>query len=332
MIGRRHAERAPSGAARTASVRGPGPLRRALAWVVHHRLSASDSIARIVDQPFSSVLTWLVVGIALALPVSLLLTLDNVRRVVGNVDERAGVTLFLAPEMELEAARELGHRLAARPDVAGLELLPRSAALEEFRARSGFADVLAGLEDNPLPHALLITPRGAVDDGALPAALAAAIEEMPGIAEVVVDTLWLKRLGSLMQLGQRVVLVLGVLLFLGVILILGNTIRLAIESRREEIAVVRLVGGSNAFVRRPFLYTGLWYGIGGGVFAVLLLSVAGWVLQPPVQRLAEAYATRWELQGLGVIGAGQLVLVGGALGLLAAWLAVARHLAAMEPR
>jgi cell division transport system permease protein len=122
------------------------------------------------------------------------------------------------------------------------------------------------------------------------------------------------------------------MLVLGVVLILGNTIRLAIESRREEIVIVKLVGGSNAFVRRPFLYTGLWYGVGGGVFAAALVAASLWYLGGPVDRLAELYQSPFRLSGLGVMGALNLVLLSGFLGLAGAWLAVARHLAEIQPR
>ena len=152
------------------------------------------------------------------------------------------------------------------------------------------------------------------------------------VAQAVLDMAWLQRLNSLMKLSRRLVLVVGVLLVLGVALILGNTIRLAIESRREEIVIVKLVGGSNAFVRRPFLYTGLWYGVGGGVLAAGLVAIAMWFLDQPVGDLALLYHSSWQLSGLGIMGALNLVILGGLLGLTGAWLAVTRHLAYIEPR
>jgi cell division transport system permease protein len=152
------------------------------------------------------------------------------------------------------------------------------------------------------------------------------------VAEVVLDMEWLQRLNSLMELGRRVVLAVGVMLVAGVLLILGNTIRLGIESRRDEILIVKLVGGSNGFVRRPFLYTGLWYGVGGGVLAALLVSSALWFLEEPIGNLASLYESAFRLQGLGIMGGLNLVILGGLLGLAGAWLAVSRHLARIEPR
>ena len=143
---------------------------------------------------------------------------------------------------------------------------------------------------------------------------------------------WLERLNSLMELSRRLVLAVGGLLVVGVLLILGNTIRLAIESRREEIVIIKLVGGSNAFVRRPFLYTGLWYGVGGGFFAALLVAASLWFLRQPVGELALLYQSEFRLRGLGIMGGLNLFILGGLLGLAGAWLAVGRHLVEIQPR
>lgn len=322
----RGVKRRPEGARVTR--RGVGSRYRA--WIRHHRASAADSLRKILDHPMSSVLTWLVVGIAMALPISLMLALDNLRGLEGNVTDEASLSLFLAASVDTAGARALAQTLSERSDVAGVVFHPRDRALQEFRQQSGFADILDGLDNNPLPHLLLVRPRDRASVSASDA-LAAALAELPQVAEVVVDSAWLRRLQGMLALGERVVLILALLLCAGVILILGNTIRLAIENRREEILVTRLVGGSNAFVRRPFLYTGLWYGVGGGVAAALLTSLGLWSLGGPVSALAAAYDTQWRLSGLGLIGSCQLVLAGGLLGLAGAWVAVSRHLRGMEP-
>lgn len=307
-----------------------GVFTRYRAWVRHHRASAADSLLKILDHPVSSVLTWLVVGIAMALPVSLMLTLDNLRGLEGNVTDEASLSLFLAESVDSAAARDLAQTISERDDVAGVLYHSRDKALEEFREQSGFADIIDGLESNPLPHLLLVTPRNR-DSVAASDDLAATLSALPEVAEVVVDSAWLRRLQGLLAVGERIVLTLALLLSAGVVLILGNTIRLAIENRREEIRVVQLVGGSNAFVRRPFLYTGLWYGVGGGVAAALLTALGLWSLGGPVAALAAAYDAEWHLHGLGIVGSCQLVLAGGVLGLFGAWVAVSRHLRAIEP-
>ncbi|MCB1674893.1 MAG: permease-like cell division protein FtsX, partial [Halioglobus sp.] len=297
----------------------------------HHRLSAADSLARVLDHMAASALTWLVLGIALALPVGLSVMLDNVDRLSAAWDTRAQISLFLEEDVTIEQARQLQSAVAQRADVAQAVLVSREQALEEFGALSGFADVLDALEQNPLPHLLLVSPLESLDADAI-SALRGELQAAPGAARAVLDMQWLQRLHTLLELARRLLLAVGALLVVGVVLILGNTIRLAIENRRDEIVIVKLVGGSNAFVRRPFLYTGLWYGVGGGLCAALLVQLALWFLQAPVAALAALYDSDFQLRSPGVMGALNLVLLGGLLGLAGAWLAVARHLAHIEPR
>jgi cell division transport system permease protein len=191
--------------------------------------------------------------------------------------------------------------------------------------------VLASLQGNPLPHLILVSPLEGASQAST-AALRSELEGYPDVAQAVLDMQWLQRLNGLMLLGRRVVWAVGVLLVLGVLLILGNTIRLAIESRREEIVIVKLVGGSDAFVRRPFLYTGLWYGVGGGLFSALLVGASLWFLQEPVSELARLYHSDFRLRGLGIMGGLNLIILGGLLGLAGAWLAVSHHLGEIQPR
>lgn len=303
-------------------------MDRYRSWRDHHRLSAADSLGRLLDSPASSLLTWLAIGIALALPAALNVALENARAVSGSWDNPARISVFLGSAVTADEAGVLRGELAARGDVAEAALVSREAALEEFAALSGFADVLASLDDNPLPHLVLVTPA----EGVEPQALQDELSALDTVDQAVLDMAWLQRLNSLMEFGRRLVLALAGLLVVGVVLILGNTIRLAIESRRDEIVIVKLVGGSNAFVRRPFLYTGLWYGVGGGVAAALLVLLALLFLDGPVGKLAALYHSDFQLTGIGFIGSLQLVLLGGGLGLAGAWLAVSRHLGAVEPR
>ena len=301
------------------------------AWLRHHRLSAADSLHRVLDRLFASVMTWLVIGIALALPVGLDVALDNAGELSSGWDTPSQISLFLAEDTSAEAARAFAVELAQREDVVSTRFVSREDALAEFSALSGFADVLASLDSNPLPNLLLVTPAASLNSAAT-GGLRSQLEQEPLVDEAVLDMEWLQRLNSLMELSRRLVQAVGALLLLGVVLILGNTIRLAIENRRDEIVIVKRVGGSNPFVRRPFLYTGLWYGVGGGAFAAGLVSAALWFLAQPVADLAALYQSQFRLRGLGLMGTLNLVLLGGLLGLAGAWLAVTRHLAEIEPR
>ena len=301
-------------------------------WLQHHRLSCVDSLQRLLRNPFSSVLTWLVIGIALALPVGLSVGLENVKAVSGNLDSPAQISLFLRAEISFEAAQQLQQRLDRREDVAATRLVSRQEALQEFEQLSGFGDVLRNLNDNPLPNLILVIPAVQGRDGEQAALLQAHLQHEAGVARAVLDMAWVQRLNALMHLSQRLVMVLAAMLALGVLLVIGNTIRLAIENRRDEIVVVKLVGGSDAFVRRPFLYTGLWYGLGGAGLSWIIVSAALWGLRGPLSALALLYQSDFYLQGLGTVSGLQLLLLGAALGLLGAWLAVARHLNAIQPR
>ncbi|NQX89788.1 MAG: ABC transporter permease [Halioglobus sp.] len=296
-------------------------------WLQHHRLSAADSLLRVLQSLGASLLTWLVIGIALALPTGLSVALDNISQVSEGWQAPAQISLFLQDDLADERVRQLASELKAREDIADTQLITRADALAEFSTLSGFADVLASLEENPLPHLILVNPRH--DEAS---ALRQELQGLPAVAEAVLDMEWLQRLNSIMALGRRLVMAIGVMLVAGVLLILGNTIKLAIESRRDEIVIVKLVGGSNAFVRRPFLYTGFWYGVGGGALAGLLVSSALWFLEEPISELVLLYESAFRLTGLGIMGALNLIILGGLLGLTGAWLAVSRHLARIEPR
>lgn len=301
------------------------------AWLRHHRLSAADSLHRVLENRLSSLMTWLVIGIALALPVGLDVALDNATELSAGWDSPSQISLFLEDGVSSEQAQALAREIEDGDEVAAVLYVSREDALVEFSELSGFADVLASLEDNPLPNLLLVTPE-AVLGGSDAAGLRARLAENDLVAEAVLDMEWLQRLNSLMELSRRLVMAIGGLLVLGVVLILGNTIRLAIENRRDEIVIVKLVGGSNPFVRRPFLYTGLWYGVGGGLCAALLVSLSLWFLAAPVDELAALYQSEFKLRGLGLMGALNLLVLGGLLGLAGAWLAVSRHLADIQPR
>jgi cell division transport system permease protein len=321
-----------SGRREGASQSRTGLLDRLRSWVQHHRLSSTDSLQRLIRTPFSSIMTWLVIGIALAMPVGLSIALQNAQAVSGSWDSAAQVSLFLRAEMSAEAAQRVEQSILARDDIAATRLVTREEALQEFKQLSGFGDVLRNLDDNPLPNLILVTPRLKQLDSEQAQALQAELEELPGVQRAILDMEWVQRLNALMHLSQRLVMVLGVILALGVLLVIGNTIRLAIENRRDEIVVVKLVGGSDSFVRRPFLYTGLWYGLGGASLSWLIISLALWTLRGPLSALALLYQSDFHLQGLGVEGGLNLLLLGGLLGLIGAWLAVARHLSAIQPR
>ena len=305
-------------------------LDRLDAWQAHHSTTAAESLQRLLRSPLQSLLTWLVVAVALALPAALYLAFSNIQHLGYSWQETGQISVFLERDLDSGRIDGLIQELRERSQVAQVSHVPPAAALEEFKTYSGLGRVIDDLERNPLPDLLLVQP--SLSDAGSLQALIDWLDGQAGVAEVRLDMAWVKRLQELMRLAQRAVVALAALLALGVLLVVGNTIRLAIENRREEILVVKLVGGTDAFVRRPFLYTGFWYGIGGGLLALLLLSLGLWWLSAPVAQLTDLYQSVFRLRGLGWIESLQLVLLSGLLGLMGAWLAVARHLRQIEPR
>lgn len=310
---------------------GVGPRPSLAAWLHHHRQAASDSLAKLLFEPFSTLLTWLVVGIALALPTTLLLTLENVEQVSVALEKPAQLSLLLAEDVDETAAQALARQLQARPDVASVEFVPRDTALEQFAEDTGLGAVVQTLPDNPLPHTLLIAASQGTDSVGL-TIMAGTFEREAEVAEVVLDTRWVSRLQAIVAIGRQLVFGIGIMMVVGAVLILGNTIRLAIEARRAEIVVIKLIGGGDAFARRPFLYTGLWFGIGGGLLAVVIVTVLFQLLSGPANTLFALYDSERTLTGFGLVQALNLLLTGGFLGVISAWQSSFLHLRRVEPR
>ena len=302
------------------------------AYVAHHSTSAIDSLMRLLETPVQSLMTWLVIAIAVALPAALYIAFANIQQLGENWEGSSQISVFLRPEATDAKAEEMRAKLAARADIAKVVYVSPAQGLAEFKAQSGLGEVVDSLDKNPLPGTLLVTPRLQNTSDAAITSLEQVLIADPAVADVRLDLQWVKRLQQFMMLGKKMVFGLGGLLALGVLLVIGNTIRLAIESRREEILVVKLVGGTDAYVARPFLYTGLWYGIGGGLLALLVLGIGFFWISATVDQLAALYQSNFHLQGLGMFGSMQLVLLAGLTGLLGAWIAVARHLYHIQPR
>ncbi|WP_323846237.1 permease-like cell division protein FtsX [Microbulbifer magnicolonia] len=298
-------------------------------WLGHHREMAAESLRRFFATPLASAMTALVIAIALALPTALQLGLVNFQRAVAGWDGQPQISVFLHKDAREAAVQSYADQLRADPAIAEVTYISPEAALAEFQQASGLGDALAGLGANPLPAVLLLRPRDAAAEQL--ESLAQNLRDSALTDAVVLDMAWVQRLAQLTELGRRLSAGLALLLALGVILVVVNTIRLHIESRREEILVVKLVGGTDAFVRRPFLYSGLCYGFFGGLLAWLLVAAGVALLSGPVAGLSSSYGSGYALQGPGLRYL--LGLTGGAalLGLLGAWLAVARHIKAIEP-
>jgi len=295
-----------------------------------HRTNLVGAMERLAAQPFSSMLTILVIATALALPAGLRVAVNNADAVSDSWQSAADFTVYLKLDVTEEAARRAARAIEERDDVAGVTVIDRDAALAEFRAQSGFGEALDALDGNPLPHTLVVHPASGVAGDI--EALAAAVAALPEIDLVQVDTAWVARLRAMLVLAGRLVDFATVLLGLAVAIVIGNTIRLEINNRSVEIEVTKLVGGTDAFIRRPFLYLGLCYGLAGAVMALVVIGLGLLLLGPPVRALAELYGSSFALTGLSLREGGILLAGGAFLGWAGAGLAAARHIRAIEPK
>ncbi|MEN1941328.1 permease-like cell division protein FtsX [Luteimonas sp. MJ246] len=263
------------------------------AWLDHHAYSIVASLGRLFRRPGSTALTIGVMAVALALPLGLWLVLGNVERFAGDVQASRQLSIFLRQDTAPARVAELVAELDGRADVGVVEHRTPEQGLDELRERSGLDEAIDLLGENPLPHVLVVTPAG---DEAL---LADSLRTLPESELVQHDAGWRERLDNWLRFGGRVAWVLAALLGLGALLVVGNTVRLDIQSRRDELGVLQLLGASDGFIRRPFLYLGAWYGLAAGALALGLLAAAGAALRAPLAELAASYGSSFALAGFG---------------------------------
>ncbi|EKE73035.1 permease-like cell division protein FtsX [Gallaecimonas xiamenensis] len=314
-----------------ASAARPGLGSRLLMYFVRHVQQAVGSLGELYKAPLASLLTIAVLGFSLTLPTTFYVLLKNVEAVSGQFDKASEITLLLKDRITEDDAAKAATRIGLYPEVAEARLITRDEALTEFRQKSGFGEALDYLDDNPLPNTLIVVP---TDRHAGPKAAEALLDKLSKEREVAqgrLDLDWLKRLDALVGMVRDGVALVAALLLVTMVLVVGNTIRLMIEHRRDTINVMKMVGATDAFVRRPFLYTGLWYGLAAGLLAAALVTLGLWWLERSVARVVDLYQTQFRLDGLD--GQEWLALLGlsVALGLGGAYLAVWRHLKAMDP-
>ncbi len=301
-------------------------------WFERHVQTLVGSLGRLWQQPFATMLTIVVIGIALALPACLHVLVQNVRVASGGWNSALDISVYMKPNASLDQAKRAAERIRQRRDVDEVTLIEADAALAEFRRNSGFGAALDALEDNPLPHALVVRPDAEYREAGRVQELSNELKKVDGVDIVQLDTEWVSRFNAILDVIRRGVFLAAVLFALGILVIIGNTIRLDIENRRGEIEVTKLVGGSDAFVRRPFLYNGVWYGLAGGLIAGLIVAIVVAVLSAPVQRIAGLYGSQFELQGVGIVGWIALLLGGALLGWLGSFIVATRELREIEPK
>lgn len=266
-------------------------------WQEHHRWSAAASLRRLASRPFGSLLTIAVMGLALALPLAFYLLLGNVQRLGDMLGQSQSISVFLQPGQAASQAQLLAKQLGDRPEVGAVVVKTPQQGMDELAKMQGFSGALQALDNNPLPYVLQLQPRAGVSAHALEQLVIDA-RALRGVDLVQDSGSWRQRLDALLGVGNRVVLVLASLLALAALLVVGNTVRVDIASRSEEIGVLLLVGASGAFVRRPYLYAGIWYGLFSGILAALLAVLIELALAAPVAQLSQAYDGKLQIGGL----------------------------------
>lgn len=308
----------------------PGPADL-VEWVTRHFQTLVGTLGRLARQPGGTAMTTAVIGIALALPAGLHLLVSNLSTLSGQWDDSVELSVYLEPGISLEKAREVADQVRAMPGVDEVEFVSADDALATFKENSGLGPTLDALADNPLPHMIALRPAPERSDPDALEVLAGELEALPGADLVQADTEWVRRLYAMLDVARRIVMLAAAMLAVGVVVIVGNTIRLDIQNRRDEIEVTKLIGATDGFIRRPFLYLGFWYGLAGGLLALVIVEAGLMMLAGPVSRLAGLYGSGFRPDGPGPAGIAALVAGGAALGWLGAWVSATRHMRRIEP-
>lgn len=300
-------------------------------WLTRHASTSLGALGRLSRQPLASLMIILVIGVTLALPAAINVIVKNVQSVSSSWNNALDFSVYLRQGLSASEAEDLKRLIEQRADIESVELITADEALIEFKQQSGFGAALDQLGENPLPHALIVRPSPG-NTGASIFLLQEEIGNLPETELVQVDTEWVQRFHAILDIVRQAIAIGSALLGVAIVVIIGNTIRLDIQNRREEIEVTKLIGASNAFVRRPFLWTGFWYGLLGGSFALLLVQYGLYLLREPVARLAGLYQGDITIASLGVTDSAAIIGAAVFLGLFASWFTTARHMRRIEPK
>ncbi|MBU2977309.1 permease-like cell division protein FtsX [Alteromonas sp. C1M14] len=309
-----------------------GFLQIISAFFVSHLRQALGSLGELWRQPAASIMTVAVLGLSITLPSTLYILVKNTEKISAGWDQASEISLFLRDNTSPASAQQLLTRLKTWPEIESVTFIPADEALKEFQYLSGLGDAIAYLESNPLPDVVLVTP---TPKNATPTAARLLLEKLREQREVDIGKLdieWLERLYALLDIARELVSLIGVLLFISVVLIIGNTIRLNILSKRDEILVMKLVGATDAFIHRPFMYTGFWYGLLGGLIAWCAVILILWWMDSSIQAFASLYQKEFNITGLSGNALLLMLALSVGLGLVGSLISVQRHVQEIEPK
>ena len=298
-------------------------------WSQHFAVFRS-ALRRLVKSPFASLFNFLVIGIALSLPVSGYVLLKNVQMMSVQFAGEPQISVFLEMNTSKDEIARLSKRLKEHDAIESIEFVPRDLALKQLQQSTGLADVAVGLTQNPLPDAFIIHPVE-METSKLEL-LREDLKKWSKFEYVQLDSAWAKKLEAILKFARLAMLIIATLLSFALIAITFNTIRLQILTQREEIEVSKLIGATNGFIRRPFLYFGLMQGLLGGVAAWLIIAGSLLALNQNLIGLSQLYATNLVLHHLTLIDSLTLLGFSAYLGWLGAWLSASQHMWKIEPR
>lgn len=296
-------------------------------WLRQHLAAFRRALRRLWAAPLNTLLSLLVIGIAMTLPAAGYVLLDNIKALGKSASGVQQISLFLEAGANRDLVRSTQDRLDAA--VPGQwRFVPREEALDRLKSSEGMAEIVASLPRNPLPDAFIVEPR----DGSPEAleTLRETVAAWPGVAHVQLDSAWIKRFDAFLKLGRLAVSLLAAVFAVGLTAVTFNTIRLQVLAQADEIQVARLIGATDAFIRRPFYYSGALQGALGGLAAGLLISLGLSALEEPVSRLATLYGSSFTLHGLPPLQLALLAGVGATLGWLGAQLSVSLAIRQMD--
>lgn len=309
-----------------------GMVQRFFMFFADHFRQSINSLGELYRLPFASLMTIGVLGFSITLPSTLYIMVENTEQVTDQWQQASEISLFLREDVSEAQAQQLLKRLTSWNEISQVDYVSSQEALEEFQRLSGLGEALDYLDKNPLPAVVLVVP---TSKHASPRAAGLLLDKLRKEREVDIGKLdieWLERLYSLLSIAKELVYLLAILLFFAVVLIIGNTIRLNILGKRDEILVMKLVGATDAFIQRPFLYTGFWFGFLGGLMAwftvTLILLWIGWSLDDFMQQ----YQIQLDITGLNIKALGIMLLVSVLLGLMGSFLSVQKHVNEIEPK
>lgn len=314
-----------------ASSKSVNPIQKFMYFWIHNLRQIITSIGEIWRTPLASAMTIGVMGLSLTLPATLHIIVKNVQSINLEWDSASEISLFLNDDLSEQQISSAIRRLRSYDEIEKLEYISKEDAVTEFKTLSGFGEALDYLESNPLPASFIVTPTKFHKQADPAKALLAKLEKEREIDFGKLDIDWLTRLNAIVSMLEEAVITVAILLMISVVLIIGNTIRLSIISRKEEIEVMKLVGATESFIQRPFVYTGIWYGLMGGVVAFLIVTFVIWWMQSAIGEISGLYMADFHIKGLTLNEFGALMLIASGLGFSGAFWSVHRHVKEIEP-